>query len=317
MRTLNDARQTTAVLAAAVLLMSGCRSTMGPKMPFELSAPSLTAYDANTFKADVQNYRDAIKNNELPKAQNLRNQIAYRVMGGIEASYQRFESSLTTQRAGFETGSDAIQLGMTAATTLVGAGDVKDILAASLSAVEGTRLSIDKNFFREKTTESLISQMRASRNTKKAQIITSLGNRDVTSYPWDAVWPDLVDLYYAGTVPSALVEIASGAGAKAEAATADLNSAMAQQAKQAISARTAYEKLKAAVASPDPAKAQSAIEALKSILMATGYQPPSDATASDLLALLRKAMRDADQDADPSGKKLAALNAAIAAANVN
>jgi len=28
-------------------------------------------------------------------------------------------------------------------------------------------------------------------------------------------------------------------------------------------------------------------------------------------------MRDADQDADPSGKKLAALNAAIAAANVN
>jgi hypothetical protein len=196
---------------------------MGPKMPSELESPSLAAYSADNFKADVKQYRDAVSASDLTKALTIRNQIAYRVMGDIEARYERFEMSLTTQRAAFETGSDAVQLGMTAATTLVGSVDVKDILAASLSAFQGTRLSYDKNFFREKTTESIVSQMRASRKTKQAQLITSLATRDVTSYPWDAVWIDLVDFYYAGTVPSALVEIAGATGTKAETATTTLN----------------------------------------------------------------------------------------------
>jgi len=236
-------------------------------------------------------------------------------MADIESAYGSFEMRLTTQRAGFETGSDSVQLGIAAATTVVGAGDVKDLLAASLTAFEGTRLSVDKNFFAEKTTESLISQMRASRKTKQAQLITNLGARDVTSYPWDAAWIDLIDFYYAGTVPSALVDIASSTGTKAETADANLNSVIAQQSKTAISIRSAYEKLKISVA--DPAKSTSAIQSLKNILNAAGYKPDENASASDLLTLFRKAMSDADPDADPTGEKLKTLNAAVAAANLN
>jgi hypothetical protein len=227
--------------------------------------------------------------------------------------------SLTTQRAAFETGSDAVQLGMTAATTLVGSVDVKDILAASLSAFQGTRLSYDKNFFREKTTESIVSQMRASRKTKQAQLITSLATRDVTSYPWDAVWIDLVDFYYAGTVPSALVEIAGATGTKAETATTTLNNAVAAltprtqaQARQAIDIRAAYEKLSAAATSADAAKSAGAIQSLKGILTAVGHKPEQNASAQDLLTMLRAAMNDARTDND----KLASLSAAIAAANL-
>ena len=148
------------------------------------------------FAADVAAYRaavanipvDAVKGSattspDLSRALALRNQIAYRVMGDIESSYSKFEMSLTTQRAGFETGSDAVQLGISAAATVVGASDVKDILNASLTAFTGTRTSLDKNFFQEKTTESIISEMRAARKTKQAQLITNLATRDVASYP--------------------------------------------------------------------------------------------------------------------------------------
>jgi hypothetical protein len=288
---------------------------MGPKMPSELTSPSIAAYSQAEFKSDLGLYRGAVASGNLSKALSLRNQIAYHVMADIESAYGSFEMRLTTQRAGFETGSDSVQLGIAAATTVVGAGDVKDLLAASLTAFEGTRLSVDKNFFAEKTTESLISQMRASRKTKQAQLITNLGARDVTSYPWDAAWIDLIDFYYAGTVPSALVDIASSTGTKAETADANLNSVIAQQSKTAISIRSAYEKLKISVA--DPAKSTSAIQSLKNILNAAGYKPDENASASDLLTLFRKAMSDADPDADPTGEKLKTLNAAVAAANLN
>ena len=64
--------------------------------------------------------------------------------------------------------------------------------------MQGMRTSLDKNFFQEKTTESIISQMRASRKTKQALLITNLGKRNVASYPLEQAWIDLVGFYYAG-----------------------------------------------------------------------------------------------------------------------
>jgi hypothetical protein len=242
-------------------------------------------------------------------------------MGDIEINYSKFEMNLTTQRAGFETGSDAVQLGMSAAATLVGATDIKNILDASLTAFQGTRTSLDKNFFQEKTTESIISQMRATRKTKQAQLITNLATRDVSSYPWDAVWIDLVDFYYAGTVPSALVEIASTTGTKADAATTTLANTVAAltpttpaQLKQSISNRSAYEKLRADASGSDTSKVAKAVQSLRQILASyDGSAPATDATATDLLAQFKKAIDESTTDND----KLAKLTTAVASVPLN
>ena len=282
-----------------------------------MSAPAVTEYKAGDFKADVQRYRGLIVANDLAGARNLRDQIANHVMADIELRYSKFEMQLTTQRAGFETGADMIQLGATAATGLVGASEVKDILAASLTAFQGSRLSVDKNFFREKTTESIISQMRSSRDNKKSQLMKSIANRDVKDYPWDAVWIDLVDLYYAGTVPSALVEIASATGAKADAAAATLKSTeesltprTSAQARDAVDIRKAYDQLTTSTA--DTAKSKAAIQSLKNILAAVGKTPDDKADPTDLLALLKAAMIEAKTD----DGKLAKLKDAIAAEKI-
>lgn len=271
---------------------------MGPKMPPEMNAPAVSSYSKSQFDMDVKAYRDAVKIGDLSAAQSLRNQIAYHVMADIESSYSRFEMRLTSSRATQETLSSATVLGMTAATGLVGSNEVKDILAATSSAFQGSWQSYDKNFFREKTTESIVSQMRASRKTLQAQLITSLGTRDVSSYPWDAVWIDLVDFYYAGTVPSALVGIASDTGAKAEVATKELREAVASlppcspaDAKQFYDIRAVYRKLAAAVKSND--KPAEVIDSLRRILRAGNITPDASNDPSTLLKQFDTAIKNA------------------------
>jgi hypothetical protein len=292
---------------------------MGPKMPKELGAPSVYLYPKDEFKQDVLNYRTDVATNQLDAARALRNQMAYRVMADVEDGYGHFEMSLSSSRALQSTLADATTLGLTAATSVVGAVDVKDILAVTTTAFHGTWTSYDKNFFQQKTTEAIISQMRASRKTKQAQLITNLDTRDVTSYPWDAAWLDLVDFYYAGTVPSALVEISSNAGLQAEQATIKLNNAVAAltprtpaQAQQAVDIRGTYEKLATEVKDPDAAKATAAAATLRKILTDAGFPPAPDDDATALLADFRTAMGKARTDNDI----LAKLSQAVATADV-
>jgi len=293
-------------MACFLTVASGCGSGMAPKMPKEIQAPSNSLYPVNQFNDDVSRYRDDVKagtKDSLAAAQLLRNQMAYRVMADIESNYGSFEMKLSSGRAIQATLADATSLGLTAATTVVGASDVKDILAATGTAFQGAWTSYDKNFFQQKTTEAIIAQMRAARKTKQAQLIASLANRDVTSYPWEATWIDLVDFFYAGTVPSALVDIASNAGEQAKAATDNLNqtiqsltSSTPEEASMQIANRSAYEKVKKL--GQTPATADEAKQKAIAILTAAGYPAPATASLDDLLKTFRQAIHDATTDND-------------------
>lgn len=324
-------------IAASVLLLScaGCLPVT-PKMPKTLSLAAPLNYDAKDFEADVNSYKAAVRSGLLdpPKAGSaeaaraatldawtLRNQIVYRVMAQIDAAYLRFEGQLSATRAGAQTAGDAANLGITAAATVVGASSVKDILSATSVALQGTRLSFDKNFFEEKTTESLISQMRATRKTLNAQMLDSLAKRDVTSYPLESAWGDLVAYFYAGTIPSALVDIASKTGAEATTADKNLKDKVAEltlaaatpaEAKQATNVRAEFETLSKAVASKDPASVEKARVTLSDILSALGTPAAASAAPEDLLDAVKSAMIASTTDDAKRKKLLAAFQSALA-----
>lgn len=307
-----------AALCLLPLLACGCASNMGPKMPKELGAPSISAYPVDEFKSNLGKYRNDVASGDLKGALDLRNEMAYRVMADIESSYGSFEMKLSSSRATQSTLADATMLGLTAATTVVGASDVKDILAATGTAFQGTWTSYDKNFFQQKTTEAIISQMRASRKTKQAQLIKNLDKLDVTKYPWDAVWVDLVDFYYAGTVPSAMVEIASASGKQAVAAADNLNqtirsltSSTPAQADMETANRTAYEKLKKM--GQDSSTADAARQKAAEILKAADYPAPEGESLDDLLKTFRQAIIDAATD----NGKLTDLYNAVSAVKID
>jgi hypothetical protein len=292
--------------------LTGCFNSMAPTPP-KILAPAMTSYPASDYRGDVNAYRIAIGAKDYIQARVLRDQIVYRTLADIESTYGRFEVQLTTSRATESVLADTAQLGITAATTVVSASDVKDILAASLSGLQGTQLSFDKNFFREKTTESLISQMRADRKNLEAQIISRLAAQDVipttdpttkaniAAYSLDAAWIDVTQYYYAGTVPSALVSIATATGNNATKAATNLSNtvqaltpATAVQAKQGIDVSRAFEKLSGEALSDNTTVSAPAIKSLQNILKGIGITPAASGKAQDLIDQLTQARAAAD-----------------------
>jgi hypothetical protein len=305
--------------------LTGCFNTMAPTPP-KILAPAITSYPASVYSVDVNAYRVAINSKDYTQARVLRDQIVYRTLADIESTYGRFEVQLTTSRATESVLADTAQLGITAAITVVSASDVKDILAASLSGLQGTQLSIDKNFFREKTTESLISQMRADRKNLEAQIVSRLAAQDVipttdpttkaniAAYSLDAAWIDVTQYYYAGTVPSALVSIATTTGNNATAAATNLTNTVnslvpptAEQLKTATQLSDELLPLFNDASGPDPTKSAAALKRIRAVLTDLKLPPATNASANDLVSALKLYFSSTDIDKT----KLAALQAAI------
>jgi len=299
-----------------LLANTGCLR-VSPKMPKVLATAAPIEYSTSAFDADIASYHSAVTAGNLDAAKTIRNQIVFRVMAQIDTAYDKFESELDTHRAGYQTSTDAAQLGLTTAATLVGASAVKDILSSTATALQGATLSFDKNFFEQKTTTSLVSQMRASRKTLQAQMLLNLSTRDVQSYPLEAAWTDVVNYYYAGTIPSALVDISSKTGNDALQADQNLKAVVKAltpstpvQAHMAISIRSEYQRLSQQIASGDPTQVSSAADALQKIFTAAQISCDAKASPAELLDLFKKAMSDAaDDDA-----KLDKLNTAVQSA---
>ncbi len=294
------------VCCVALIPIVGCLR-VAPRIPAALASPASITYSVHDFDTDVANYRQSVLAGMLDAAKTQRNSIIFRILAQVDAAYGEFEIKVSTRRAGYQTSGDAAQLGLTAAATVVGASGIKDILSATATALQGTRLSFDKNFFEQQTTEALVSQMRAARKTLQAQILLSLSTRDVNNYPVEAAWVDVVDYYYAGTIPSALVDIASKAGSDAVKADQNLQTTVAKLTGQAISVRTEYQQLSQQVTSTDSTVVQHATDVLRKILTADQISFDPGASPAVLLDTLRKAMSDAvDNDV-----KLEKLNSAV------
>jgi hypothetical protein len=101
------------------------------------------------------------------------------------------------------------------ATAAVGGEHSKTIIGIVLTGVKGARLSLDKNFFREKTTETLLASMQGERTKRIALLTRKMTDGDASQYSWDEAWVDLLDYFYAGTLESGLLAIAAHAGAEA------------------------------------------------------------------------------------------------------
>jgi hypothetical protein len=296
-----------------VIVTTGCLR-VAPKMSLPLASMAPINYSSSALNADVAAYKASITSNALDTAKTQRDQIVFHIIAQIDSAYGAFELDLSTHRAGAQTAADATQLGLTAAATVVGATEVKDILSATSTAFQGTRISFDKNFFEQKTTEALVSQMRATRKTLNAQILLSLSTRDVKNYPLESAWSEVVSYYYAGTIPSALVDIASKAGNDAVKADQSLKDAVKEltpatpaQAKQAIAIRSEYEKLKKEISSDDPAAVKAAAETVAKILTAAKIEFDPNASPPSLLEIFNQAkIAAADDDT-----KLKTLDAAV------
>lgn len=216
---------TVMVLALGLVGLLGCAGRQRPRPPVVVTSAASDEYTKAEYDRDRQAYEAAVTDRNWPEATRLRNVIIDRIMVDMEFAYREFETKLFTSRATDQVAGDFVELATTASIGIVRGERVKDILAISLTAFKGGRLSIDKNFFREKTIDVIIQRMRAERDVVKKRIKESAAYMDARGYPFEQARLDLIELYYAGTLAGALVALVNDTGQHAQEAKEKLKKA--------------------------------------------------------------------------------------------
>jgi hypothetical protein len=321
-----------AVPAASLLLvLTGCGHPNTQQKPVTMTAPGIIILEpdkvqttdeiAKALAQVAKDYRTHINGGQFAQAKIDRNRFVFTIMGQIEASYGDFEHSFLHKRATVETVTDAALLGVTAATSVVGEAGIKDMLSAAAVAGSGTRLSAEKNFFNEEGTIALLTQMRASRSTIEAQIIKRCVD-EVTAYSLEEAWKDLNKYVNAGSVESAMIQLAANAGSQNVAAQQKVDEAITL-ASPATVQQVVNSKKQATIAlalinaiqgkngaAPDPAVVKKAADAITAILTSVSAAPPAGTKPDQLVILLQAKLDAAPFDADLNEKLYTALSAA-------
>jgi len=198
----------TLALVGAFVLTS-CSSLIAPRVP-NLLADKATCnpYSWQQFETDRSAYQGAFLQGNVNIATYYRNKMLWSVINDVDYSYYTFRTDFFRSRASITTFSDMAKLGMSAAATVLGGSAV---LSGAVTALEGSQLSVDKNFLEQKASESIFTTMDALRQEQMAQIQGKL-LMPPPSYSFEEAYNDALALFKAGCVPSALQRIAAEAG---------------------------------------------------------------------------------------------------------
>jgi len=217
-----------------ILIFSGC-STLAPDKPAFYRGDSYT----------LEQYQDDLNEYEKPDVQDrrrARDKIIYKVATEIDKAYFEFKDSFFGKRAAGQTTLDIAQIGLSSAGTLAGAGAV-NILSAIATGLAGSRLSFDKNFLKEKSTDLLITRMDALRAEQWARINLKLSNDD-DIYSFYEAERDLVAYYDKGSLAAAFQNIVAESGAASINADIEIKKQIRRKYGEFIGAPADPEKLK-------------------------------------------------------------------------
>lgn len=188
-------------------------------------------YAITKFDTDYAAYNKAVENEKFELAKLRRNEMIFQLKRNIDANYQEFENGLFIGKATSNILFDITELGAALAGTITNGERAKTIISSSLSMFKGSRKSSEINLFREKTTESLIQTMRASRSSREKKINIGLRNT-VADYTLEESLGDLIDYFYAGSLSNALVELSQNAADNANDAKIEADNATEERLKQ-------------------------------------------------------------------------------------
>lgn len=136
-----------------------------------------------------------------------RDRVLFEVLAEIDDDYFQFEKQLTVAEGASNVIWDWIDIGLDATAAAITPVSTKTILSTIAVGVEGARLSVDKNAFRQQTHELIRLSMRAERQGILNEIYLRLERDradDEFRYSLEEVLRDLARYYYAGSVGAAL-----------------------------------------------------------------------------------------------------------------
>jgi len=206
-------------MSPVLLSLSGCASVHSayqPQSAFSVDDDLKEFHRQFASASSIKNYYAA-----GAETRERRNEFIAGRLTLCDLEYIRFVSRVRLDRAGEATAMDAAALGIGLATTIVDGERAKTILGAVTTALTGARASYEKNFYDDKTTSALITQMNAERKTALLPILA--GTRSsIDEYPLSRALIDLANYQFSGSIAGALDAVQRDASIKDAAASSQL-----------------------------------------------------------------------------------------------
>lgn len=219
------------ILGAAILciaVLSGCATIQhggAPIPPFNLENDIKELTDTFGPKASIAKYYQPGGDKRAARDEFIDGRLTL-----YNIRYLQFIRDLGVDKQHLDAATEVLLLGVGLAGTLTGGERAKTNLAALAALITGTKISIDKHFYFEKTVPALVATMNAQRKTVLLKIMT--GQKfDVDVYPFTQALADLYDYEQAGTLIGAINTIQVDAGAKEVKADGEIRFIAARDSK--------------------------------------------------------------------------------------
>jgi hypothetical protein len=200
-----------ALLLSASLFGSGCHtltSINGPPPAFDIDQDIKELQQQYASATSIKDYYA-----QVPETTERRDAFIVGRLTLYNLQYIKFISQFDLEVAQLDSAFDITKLGVDLATTLVPGATTKAILGAVSGGLTGARISLEKNFFEQKTIQALVTEMNAQRKTALVPIVAGL-KQNVADYPLASAVVDLDRYYQAGTLTGALQGVQTDAAAQ-------------------------------------------------------------------------------------------------------
>lgn len=128
----------------------------------------------------------------------------------IDLRYLQFIRTLSADKQHLDSAADILTLSLNLIATVTGGAIAKANLSALSAGVTGTKVTIDKHYYFEKSVPALVSTMNARRKEVLTRILEGLKN-PLERYSFEQGLSDLTEYYLAGTLNGALQAIQTSA----------------------------------------------------------------------------------------------------------
>jgi len=285
-----------ASILVSCLVASGC-ALLRPETP-ELFSDK-RAYSWEDFKEDRACYVDGVMKGDeagIRQATIAREHRLWSLIGDVDWVYDTFRTNFHGLRAVGKTAADVAKLGLAAASTVLGGSAV---LSAAVVALEGSQLSVEKNFLEERTTAILLTTMDALRTERKADIQRKLA-MPPPAYSFEEAYTDALALFDAGTIPSALERIAAEAGKEQRDAQEEEKEETRFRVRATLQPTTLemVDKTERLTDIVVDLRTTGNVVKLKEILATRRLAAPADASAAELARLVQREIREARSAAE-------------------
>jgi uncharacterized membrane protein YiaA len=250
-------------MLAAALALAGCK-TIGnggaPEPAFDIDADLKALSSEFNASTSVSSYYNQAAAGG-PVAVSARNRFISGRLVQIDLQYIRFIRSLTADKQRLDTAGDLLNLTLNVAGTLTGGERAKANLAAAATALNGTKTTVDKQYFYEKSMDALVGTMNAKRKVVLVGILTGLATKSVDEYPFELALTQLNEYYMAGTLSGAIQFINVQSAEQEKASDIDIKN-IPRLTETTVSIKDGIKQLNLALAHATLDKARQALAAL-------------------------------------------------------